>query len=218
MDIEIRPSKKYYLIPLTFIIIGGYFFYFSFTTMLNSFQNEMITIIPDQTVTIEVIEAEDYYIMIDVFSRRNTIFYQENDFSAIQISNSYNDYTIEFTIYEEGNPSNFILAEEIPSSTTVSINDYEAIMTISFLEAGTYVIETNIIETEFPEFTFAVTNMNIFHLVGSILITIFIVLTTLLGTGLSAFKIHDKRTKAIRAFNNQYSYKPQENYDIFENY
>ncbi len=218
MDIEIKPSKKYYIIPLLFLSIGGYFLFFSLTNVISSFSNNMISIIPDQSITIDVLEGEEYYIMIDVFSRRNTIFFQEDDYSSIQISNSYNNYTIEFSIYEEGNPNNFILAEEMPSNTTMSINDYEAIMTITFEEAGTYLIETNIIETEFPDFTFAVTNTNVFHLVGSIFLTILLALVTFGGTGISASIIYSKRAKAIRKFNNQYSYTAQSNYETFENY
>jgi len=218
MDIEIRPSKKYYIIPLLFLLIGGYLFSQTFTALIDSLSNDMLTIVPDQSITIEVEEGDSYYIMMDVFSRQNTIFYQGNEYSGIIISNSYNSYTVEFTIYEEGNPSNFILAKGMSPSTSMSINDYEAIMTVDFIEAGTYVISTDIIETDYPDFTFAITDTNIFYMIGMIFLTIFLVLVTFGGAIISYSKIHSKRARAKRELENQYSYKPQNSFDYFDNY
>ena len=161
MNIDIKPSKKAYLTPIIFLLVGGTIFFILITGLIRDTSSASKYLTPGDSITIEAEEDELFYIMIDTISRDDLSFGASAYHSSFFFYYEGEDYEVAFVIYEEGDTSNIVIAEELSENTSLSVNDYEAVMSIRFEEAGTYVIDTFADQPDFPEFSIYIRNLNL---------------------------------------------------------
>lgn len=220
MNIDIKPSKTAYLTPIIFLLVGVTIFFMLIIGLIRDSGTSSNYLSPGDSITIEVREDELYYIMVDTISRDHFSFYEGPFHSAFSISSGTTTYEVAIVIYEEGDTSNIVIAEELSENTSMTFNDYEAIMTIRFEEAGTYVIDTYAEEPDFPEFSISVTNMNISMILSSVMGALLAGFIGIIGAIVSFTIIKNKRTKFIREHpSSRYQRQTKkENFDDFDEY
>jgi len=202
MVLDIKPNKMYYIIPLLILLIGGNLFYILLNININSFENLMDVVNPEESITIIAQENDKFYIMIDNFSRDDIIIYTVGDTTTMQIQDNGSNYVFNFLIHEENNPSNTVTAEKLPDNTSITFNSHYVIMTVRFEEAGTYVISTTSEQIDYPPFTIGLTNKNIGLIILNLFLAIGALVGTIIGTVFSYLKIHKHRVKSINDYEN----------------
>lgn len=202
MDIEIVPMKKLYLMPLAVLAIGGLIFYYLLMQNIASFNQLLTEVIPGESLTIEARKDEEFYILLDTISRDYLTITPLTDTTGVRYLDPVQSYDIEFSIYEENNPTNTVVATELLGTTRIVMFEHEVFMNVTFDKAGTYVIDSTIEQDNSHDFTFGITKVKPIDFLIQIIITGIVLIVSLVIPIIIFVKIHSKRAKALYEIKN----------------
>ena len=120
MDIGIEPTKKGYLLSIAILAIGGLIFYYLLLQNIYMITHLVDEVAPGESITIDVHRNEEFYILIDTLSRDYLSVYPLSSSTDISINHRGTIYVFNFLIYEEGNPSNTVVATELQGTNKFS--------------------------------------------------------------------------------------------------
>ncbi len=202
MDIGTVPMKKLYLTPLAVLAIGGLIFYYLLMQNISSLNHLVTEIIPGESITIEARKDEEFYILLDTISRDYLMVTPLTDTTEVRYLDRVQSYDIEFSIYEENNPTNTVVATDLLGTTRIVMFEHEVFMNVTFEKAGTYVIETSIEQDNTHNFTFGVAKVSPVDFLFQIIITGLVLIVSLVIPIIIFVKIHSKRAKALYEIKN----------------
>ena len=130
---KIKPSKKWFLVPILAFGIGFYIFFMGLLNIVE-FGESYQTVNDDFSYAFIANEGDELFIMAMI---------HDGPFDVTEVDNGITiNHPYEFVEISVDNTEGYIV-EKIPDNTTITFNEDEVIATIKFTEAGTYTISCN---------------------------------------------------------------------------